>query len=76
MDPVFHTHSVNLCLFIGKLRPLMLRVINERCLLILVILLWCVCVCVCVCVCARARACFPSFDLLVWDYLFLAFSWM
>lgn len=32
----FRVHSLSLCLFTEKLKPLMLRDINEQCLLILV----------------------------------------
>jgi hypothetical protein len=38
---LFLIQSVSLCLFTGELRPLILRVINEQCLLISVILLLC-----------------------------------
>jgi hypothetical protein len=52
-------HSVSLCLFIRELRPLMLKEINEQCLLShVILLLW---------------FDFPSFDLLILDYLFLHF---
>ena len=40
---LFSIHSVSLCLFIGKLRPLMLRDINEQRLLITIILLLLLC---------------------------------
>ena len=52
--------SVSLCLFTGKLRPMMQRVINQQCLLIPYILLQ-----------GYVCVCFLSSDLLVWDYLFL-----
>ena len=69
MGPVFFIHSVSLCLFIGELRPLMLRDINEQCLLITVILLLLLLLLL---LCGGDdNKCCPSFDLLVLDYLFI-----
>lgn len=59
----FLIQSVNLCLFIGDLRPLIFRITNEQCLLISIILLfWYVFL--------------SSFDLLLWSYLFFVSSWV
>jgi hypothetical protein len=55
-------HSLSLCLFTEKLKPIMLRDINEQCLLILVSV--CVYVCVCVCVCVFTLSLFASLGLL------------
>jgi hypothetical protein len=50
----FPIHFVSLCLFIGELKPLILRDINkiavDSCYCVVVAAVVCVCVCVCVCV--------------------------
>jgi len=56
----FLIHSVSLCLFIEKLR--VLRDVYEWCLLIPITLLW------------DVLYLSISFDLLVWEYLFLEYG--
>lgn len=66
----FHIHSVTLSLFIGAMRSLILRDINEHCLLIPVIC------CNCYCCCGGGGSwdvLFPSYDLLALSYLFPVF---
>ena len=68
MNTVFTSILLVCVFFVGELRLLIMTDIKNQCVLTPVVLLLCyVCVCMCVCV---------SFNLLVWGYLFLVFSWV
>jgi hypothetical protein len=80
----FLIHTVTLCFFSGELRLMILRYINllsppvfvDSCYLAVNGDFVCVCVCVCVHARVHEHTYFPSFDLLIWNYLFLVLSWV